>query len=344
MSDQVMEVCCSALGAACRMTAEIYGKWQSLGGEKSFLGCPAEDTASYRNGGCSVRFQKGSIYHHPASGTYYMQGRIYRYWADQLGIFGPYGFPAGDPQPAGASADGPARIWQQEFEGGTLNESQPEIRDGSDLRGEIARRGIGVRDQGQRPTCSVHTMVFLMEYQYTGLLGRDFSHLSVEYANHAANLAEDLRNDGQYFSSVAAGYEKSGIIKEMVWPYRKEWAYDYDQACGTASDDMICLGRRMLAGGHRLHGRFIKEHGAAGLSGSQFDEMLACLDDGIPVAVGRDHSMALVGYRRDPAQPGGGIMIFRNSHGTSTAFTGYQTETFDHVRQTVFDVYVYDVD
>jgi hypothetical protein len=77
------------------------------------------------------------------------------------------------------------------------------------------------------------------------------------------------------------------------------------------------LGRRMLAGGLQLKGRFIKEHGAAGLTGQQFSEILSLIDEGIPVAVGRDHSMAMVGYRRDDSQPGGGIAFFRNSYGTT---------------------------
>ena len=340
MATEPVTLSYTALGTPCTLTGEILKKWQSLGGQDGLLGYPVEEEVLHRGDIRSMQFQKGSIYAHPTRGAFYLTGKIYRYWADQLGVYGPYGFPAGDPVDEKDQAN--RRIAMcQEFTRGRLSETQPEIIDQTDLRGEIARRGIDVRTQGKRGTCSVQTMVFLMEYLYTGLLGKSFRHLSVEYANHAANLAENLKNDGQFFSSIAAGYQQYGIVKECVWPYNKDWTYDYGQACSLASEDMQCLGCRMLADGLRLSGRFIKPIGAAGLNDAEFDEILSLLDDGIPVGIGRDHSMAAVGYRRDTGQPGGGIVIFRNSHGTGTYFTGYQTESFEQVRNTVLDAYVF---
>ena len=214
---------------------------------------------------------------------------------------------------------------------------------GADLRGEISRRGILIRNQGGRPTCSVQTMVFLMEYQLTGLLGPAWRHLSVEYANHAANVTCNLRSDGHYFSDIAAGYDAMGIVSEALWPYNPDWVYDYEQGCRMANAELTNIGRQALADGARLKGRFIKRWGDAGLSDAEFAECLRMLDEGVPVAIGRDHSMALVGYRVDDAQPGGGVMYFRNSYGTAGELAGYQTETFEQVKRTVLDAWVYTV-
>lgn len=337
MENNATKISCTALGINCVVEGAILEKWIALGKQDGILGYPVDEEKTYRDGACSMRFQKGSIYSHPEYGTHHVVGRIFRYWADELGAYGKFGFPTGDPAKYG---DG-GMEYRQEFARGTLDSGQPELRDGSDLRGEIARRGIQIRCQGKRGTCSVQTMVFLMEYQYAGLLGNAWGHLSVEYANHFANVACNLREDGHYFSSIAKGYDAYGIVKDLVWPYNKDWAYNYDQGCLLAGEEMACLGRRMLTGGLYLKGWFIKELGDAGLTDKQFGECIALLDDGIPVAIGRDHSMALVGYRRDAAFPGGGYMIFRNSYGITNEFTGYLVETFEHVRNTVFDAYVY---
>lgn len=335
MCEKSAAVSFCAFTPAYEVKGAILEKWLSLGGKEGKLGYPVEEEIHYRDEGRSMRFQRGSIYSHPTYGTYYIEGKFYRYWADQLGVYGPYSYPTSDPKEENGTEI-------QHFAGGELRSDLPVIREMSDLRGEIIRRGIDIRMQGKRGTCSVHTMVFLMEYQYTGLLGRDFAHLSVEYANHAANLAEGLQNDGQYFSSVAAGYENYGIVKEKIWPYQKDWVYDYEQAASIADEEMQILGRRMLTKGLKLQGRFVKEWGEPGLTDIQFQEILALLDRGIPVGIGRDHSLSLVGYCRDEKQPGGGTFYFKNSWGTGPYFNGYQTETFQNVRNTVLDAFVYE--
>lgn len=211
----------------------------------------------------------------------------------------------------------------------------------ANLRPEIEKRGIKIRHQGKRGTCSVHVMVFLMEYQLSGRLGEKVNHLSVEYANHAANLIINAQEDGQYFSSVAAGYDEYGIVPDTLWIYVKERQYDFDEACKVMNEELIACGREMLKHELRLNGRFVKQWGEAGLTDAQFSEIIELLDAGVPIGIGRDHSMALIGYERDEDQPGGGIFTFRNSHGTREDFDGYQMETFEHVKNTVLDAYVY---
>lgn len=299
------------------------------------LGVQVGHAVILRNGASLARHQYGYIAKHPEHGEHIVSGKIRLYWLDSLGVYGLYGFPIEDAYEENG-------VLSQRFEFGTLRTDMPGIRDGIDLRGEIARRGIAVRDQGKRGTCSVQVMVFLLEYLYSGLLGGDYSHLSVEYSNHFGNVAFGERDDGHCFDRMEAAYNEYGIVSDNLWRYDKEWEYDYDRACTIATPEMIAEGRRLIDPNMKLRGRFVKPlDGTVGLTDELFAEMIALLDQGIPLGVGRDHSLTAVGYRLAPDLPGGGYMLFRNSYGTNLEFTGYQTETFELVKKTVNDVYVY---
>ena len=110
-----------------------------------------------------------------------------------------------------------------------------------DLRTEIARRGIGIRNQGGRGTCSVFAMTFLLEYAYTEMLGGGYADLSEEYLNHVANVAVGKTDDGDFFSSVAAGYENFGIIAEGGMVYNPNRVYDFNAV--TITPQMYAEGR-----------------------------------------------------------------------------------------------------
>jgi len=315
---------------------EPLRKWEATGAENGPLGYPVCGALLYRRLEATVLvFQRGRIISHPKKGTYCLYGVLERLWCDALGVNGPLGFPLEDPRLENG-------LWTQRFEGGVLRDDPS--RDGYcvDLRGEIRRRGIAVRDQGPRPTCSVQVMVFLLEYLYSRLLGQDFAHLSVEFSNHFANVADSTRSDGHCFYSMEHGYDRYGIVRENLWPYQKDSPYDYEEARALVTDGMLAEAARLLEKGLRLKGRFIKPLGGApGLTKEQFNELLDMLTLGIPVGVGRDHSLAAVGYRRDLSAPGGGYILFRNSHGMTMDFLGYQEETFRQVMDTVNDLYVY---
>lgn len=316
----------------------ILDKWESLGAEHGALGYPVREAQPYRRLETTVMaFQRGRIVSHPQHGAHALTGTIERRWCDALGINGHLGWPTAD-------ARLERGLWTQAFTGGTLTDDPSRPDYAVDLRGEIARRGIAIRNQSPRPTCSVQVMVFLLEYHYSRLLGEDFAHLSVEFSNHFANVADDTRTDGHCFYSMEHGYDRYGILRERFWPYQKDWVYDYDAAARLVTGDMLADAARMLDGGLRLSGRFIKPLGGApGLDEAAFAQLLQSLTAGVPVGVGRDHSMAAVGYRLDPDVPGGGMMLFRNSYGTTMDFLGYQAETFQHVRETVNDLYVYTI-
>lgn len=214
-----------------------------------------------------------------------------------------------------------------------------------DLRDEIQRRGIEVRDQGKRPTCSVHAMVFLLEWFYTNggrAQERKYNHLSVEYLNHMANVACNGNDDGDFFQNIHEGFVKYGIVPDSAFPYDKYRTYDFSKM--TLPPSVIKQGQRLLKNGPPISGRFVKEWSNMnpGLTDAQFDEVLGLLRRGIPVALGRDHSTVAVGFTVDEAQPGGGFFVIRNSHGAQKDDHGYFTESFDSVKRTVFDVFVYE--
>ncbi len=218
-----------------------------------------------------------------------------------------------------------------------------------DLRDEIRRRGMEVRDQGAaRPTCSVFAMTFLLEWAYTGKQdpsrtgGRKCNDLSEAYLNHGANVATERTDDGDFFENIDCGFTQYGIVPERALPYDKDKVYDCAKTAIPPS--LVEEGRRFRRETLPVKGRFIKAWSKdnPGLTDAQFNEILDCLRRGIPVAIGRDHSMVAVGFERDNAHPGGGRFILRDSRGKSSGDQGYYMESFESLKTTTFDAFVYE--
>ncbi len=312
------------------VSGTIRDKWMELGAEGGPLGYPTSDVQNLGlPAGVVSRFQYGSIYFSPARGAHYLYGPLWQKWTDTSSTRGAYGYPIEDPY---ALSD----KWYQRFEYGTLtmdNRSR-------DLRSEIARRGIGIRNQGGRGTCSIFAMTFLLEYAYTEMLGSAYADLSEEYLNHATNVAMGTKDDGDYFSAAATGYANFGIISEGGMVYNPNRIYDVNAV--TITPQMYTEGQSLLQNGLHLEGHFVVPLGEPGATQKQFDTILSYIWRGIPVAIGRGHSMAAVGYKYDPAQEGGGYLIFKNSYGPTTDENGYKRESFASVKSTVNDAYVYE--
>ena len=279
--------------------------------------------------GMMCRFQYGSIYHSPLPAPITCMVPLLQKWTDRRTERGAYGYPIEDPYTSGDK-------WYQRFENGTLAVDSRS----RDLCSEIARRGIGIRNQGARGTCSVFAMTFLLEYAYTELLGDGYADLSEEYLNHVANVAAGKTDDGDIFGSVAAGYENFGVIREDDMPYHPDRVYDFNAV--TITPLLYAEGLSLLQNGLRLQGHFVVPLGEPGATQEQFDTILSYLARGIPVAVGRSHSLAAVGYKYDPSWDGGGYLIFKNSYGPASDEDGYKRESFASVKSTVNDAYVYE--
>jgi hypothetical protein len=175
----------------------------------------------------------------------------------------------------------------------------------------------------------VFTVVGGIEYALAKQSGGGIP-LSVEFLNWAKNQVLKESTDGGFFSDLWAGFERYGTCADLELPYRPTYASD-----PAPSDTALASAKNRLAHGLELH--WIKRWDVkTGLTTNEFDLIKQRLALGWPVCGGfrwpkqerwkdevlemcgpeavRDgHSVLLVGYRDEAAQPGGGVFIFRNS-------------------------------
>jgi hypothetical protein len=315
----------------------VYGLirdvWAQQGWERGPLGYPKTDELPTFDGvGRYSEFQGGYVLYHPNLGTFALSGNFRRVWEDKGGLGG-----LGYPTSALACASGTCF---QAFERGQLDSSQPEFQSDVDLRGAIARKGMSVRNQRDRGTCSVFTTTVLLEYAYTELCDRWTADFSEEYLNHVANLATGDVNDGDFFHNIIKGYETYGIVTESSLPYRPD-SYSFDGY--YLPPDVVSAGIFMLSNKQKMRTVFIRPwDGTEGLTSSQLQDILAALRRGTPVGLGRTHSMPIVGFRLDDNEPGGGVFLFQNSWGTTWGEQGYHYESFAAVQAETSDAFFFE--
>lgn len=200
-----------------------------------------------------------------------------------------------------------------------------------DLRPRLEGWGLAPRRQGERGTCSVFTVTGALEY---ALAAREQhgTRLSVEFLNWAGHHAVGRTSDGGFFSDLWSGFERYGVCTEQRLPYRSEFDGSLMPDAATLTD---AGDRKKL--GLKLH--WIKEWDVkTGLTDAQLQTIRKTIAGGWPVCGGfrwpkrpqwnasvlqmcppnrvfDGHSVLLVGYRDDPQQPGGGVVIIRNSGG-----------------------------
>jgi hypothetical protein len=313
----------------------ILGKYRQLQGPWGYLGFPLSDELTCRDGaGRYSNFQNGAVYYHPTWGTYQIVGAILSKWRAQGAETGVLGYPIADPivRETGMS---------QQFQHGSLTTQCRTL----DMRPHMSAVGMRVRNQSWRGTCSVFAMTCLLEYDYAQLLGGDYADLSEEYMNHVANLASGQTDDGSCFAPVAQGYQSYGVVPESWLPYDLSKAYDF--AAFNLPDSTVKKGRSLLVAALKLKEIVIKpgcpSPSSMGLSSGQMDTVFTELNKWYPVAVGRGHSLVIVGYAMDSTFPGGGFFIIRNSYGPDADDHGFRYETIAHLKSTVYDTYAYEM-
>lgn len=173
------------------------------------------------------------------------------------------------------------------------------------------------------------TVVGALEYALARRQGTG-PRLSVEFLNWAANQAAGDAEDGAFFSDLWKGFVLHGVCPDERMPYRPK-----SEGLVPPSPEILAEAKSRLAVGLRFH--WIKEWDVhTGLTDAQLLAIRRTLNAGWPVCGGfrwpkqeqwvdevlqmcsadavRDgHSVLLVGYRDDPAQPGGGVLLFRNT-------------------------------
>lgn len=200
-----------------------------------------------------------------------------------------------------------------------------------DLRPKLEQWGLGTRRQGGRGTCSVFAVTGALEFALARKEGRG-TRLSPEFLNWASNRKCGNRQDGGFFSDLWKGFEAYGICTEGELPYAKDFNPDLSPDAGLLA--RASKRREQVLAIHWIKKWDVK----TGLDDNHLVSIKSTLSSGWPVCGGfrwpkreqwKDgvlrmcppedvvdgHSVLLLGYREDPAQPGGGLFIFRNSGG-----------------------------
>lgn len=200
-----------------------------------------------------------------------------------------------------------------------------------DLRAELEGLGLGPRPQGGRGTCSVFTTCSALEWAIARQRGQP-QRLSAEFLNWAASQAAGGPSDGAFFHNALAGFARFGLCAEASMPYLEA----YDPNHGPTPEALAEAANRLRDCGEALAVHWIVpwEPNRFGLSAAQFAEVKSVLARGYPVAAGSAHSRLLVGYRDDPALPGGGAFLTMDS-----ALNRFDEVSYDFVRKEVADVF-----
>ncbi len=199
----------------------------------------------------------------------------------------------------------------------------------ADLRPVLKELHLAPRGQGERPTCSVFTFTGGLEFAL-GKARKKGARLSVDYVNWAANQERRQARDGGFFSDMWKGFARHGVCAEDEMPYGKKFDAERkpDEKAASSAKETMTLG---------LAEHWLKKwNPKTGLSGDEFASIKQALNSGWPVCGGfrwpkepawKDgvlqpcgadevfdgHSVLLVGYRDDAAQPGGGVFLIRDS-------------------------------
>ena len=212
---------------------------------------------------------------------------------------------------------------------------------GKTLRPLFEQYSITVKDQGSRGTCSIHAIIGLIEFERANVLG-DKTPLSVEYLNWAANRIEGVDADGSFFHYAVDGMAKYGVCADDYMPYATRFTENVEPSEAAKKEAQS-----------RKEGKqvWIKPYDPqTGVTAEQLELIRQQIDDNHPVAIGfhwpkkevknkdlangelailerKDvfdgHSVLIVGYQTDVNTPGGGYLVFKNSHGEAFGEKGY---------------------
>jgi len=207
-----------------------------------------------------------------------------------------------------------------------------------DLRPRFDALGLAPKSQVPRGCCSLFAMNSVLEFEFAQSTGKTVR-LSEEYLNWASHQSNGRTSDGSFFADALRGIRMFGVCEESLMPYAQAfdpnatpspqaiadaearqdasavWVKPWDVHTGM-TDEMLGQIRQSLVDGHPL---------AIGLRWPNEERYEPGLVLALPPEgkVFDGHSLTLVGYRDDPALPGGGAFLYRNSFGPTWGEGGY---------------------
>ena len=242
---------------------------------------------------------------------------------------------------------------------------KPEIKNETDLRPRFIELGLGVKNQGRRPSCAVFAIVSALEYQNAELTGQT-EKLSEEYllwatrktlnrgahpTGDSSSGQPDLSDDadeGFSLDDVVLALRTYGIPPLSAMPdagYRK--MTDIPEPAPELIDQARTHQRVFV---HPLPG-----HNQA----MRIDNFIQALNAGIPVSIGMRwpsfrttrggflneqlplpggaHAVTLVGYKNSSGQVEDTVFMFKNSWGPAWGEGGYGRATYRYLRNNLLD-------
>ena len=148
---------------------------------------------------------------------------------------------------------------------------------GKTLRPLFEKYGIHVKDQSPRPTCSIFTLVGLIEFEWAHVMG-DATPLSVEYLNWAANRMKKTPHDGSFFHFAIDGMNRYGICADDYMPYATRFSLKVEPSEAAKKDAESRKAGKQI---------WIKAWDPTnGVTAEQLKEIRNQLDNHHPVAIG----------------------------------------------------------
>lgn len=213
-----------------------------------------------------------------------------------------------------------------------------------------------IRSQGGRGTCVAHAVCAVFENHIIDS-GEPPVDLSPQWLYWACKQVDGLPNGGTYIRVACERATSGGVCEEGDWPYNPAGVP------GNEGQGPPPAGTETAAAEHVANGS------AAVTPERSSTAICAQLDSQIPVALSvpvyaawnnptgkipmpipgaervSGHAMCAAGYLRDPATPGGGYLVMKNSWGTdcaplSPAGAGYFYLPFAYVDQYGWETYV----
>ena len=171
-----------------------------------------------------------------------------------------------------------------------------------DLRPQLTKWGLRIENQGERNTCAVFALSGALEFALAKKLDRGVR-LSEEYLNWSANVVNGDVRDGASFSEVVNGFNRWGICRENLMPYRKAQSA-FIPPSAAALDDA----QNIWNLGFRRHWITRSQR----MTSADLDAVKKVLRSGYPVCGESGHCLLLIGFQDDARQPGGGTFLTRN--------------------------------